>query len=621
MKRARSGSISDERDFRNEMKRARSGSISDERDFRAVKNAISAEVRAERRKKTNVITVVGLPDDGRSLEQQIYALSAAKTCVDYKISVSKMAEIAGVSEATIYKYISRLGQIKSDRSFLSIMTKRGRPTKYDPTADAAFMIYLEEPGRTFREKVVNTLPDIYRDISRKIERPVPTCTRAALAKHCERLYKRLGYSVRKPKLIEAKRCAIWSTLVSWYGDEYIKTIVGSAHPALVFNADETHINVRGHSPGKPLCKPGQRPSLAVDVRVSSHVSLVPFISAAGKVIDRVPVVHGPPETFLHRKSAVDGLCLFKSVKGYMDKKTFYRIIDEVFVPYVEELRKVIRELEGDKVNTHAVLFVDGHKSRYYAPTFKRLMEADIYLIILPAHSSHVTQPLDLRLNATIKSNFFRQWHASREKDWLETLVVSRDATPKDMEHPIKKGRGRKKKQQNPTLDEEFKPLEPVVVSGAEFERYLFLRAVSNAVHGLQQCSITDSWIQSHLFPFVNTPPTSVETQDELERQIKVPGVTVRRRKRQPSFIPLTGVVNSPKDQRLLRHLENNSKVRPLKSNKLVTYETKSKKKKTVSVSRDDRNADVGDRAIISRKGKLLTLSCESDADFVLTTKE
>jgi len=46
-----------------------------------------------------------------------------------------------------------------------------------------------------------------------------------------------------PKLVEAERCAIYPTLKMWYENEDI--VVSLAHPALVFNADETQISIRG----------------------------------------------------------------------------------------------------------------------------------------------------------------------------------------------------------------------------------------------------------------------------------------------------------------------------------------------------------------------------------------
>ncbi len=213
----------------------------EERDFRSAKNVVKAEIRTELKKRVKVCTILGLDDDSRTLEEQIYALSAAKASVDYGIPVAETAKIAGVSQATVYEYIKKLGNIKSDQSFLSILVRRGRPTKYDRVVDAAFVLWLEDPKRTFREKMKCTLPDVYRRISTNLGRTVPESTDAALAKHCERLYKRLGYTVRKPKLVEAKRCAIWDTLVEWYSDKEIMRILKSAHPALVFNLDETHL--------------------------------------------------------------------------------------------------------------------------------------------------------------------------------------------------------------------------------------------------------------------------------------------------------------------------------------------------------------------------------------------
>jgi len=109
------------------------------------------------------------------------------------------------------------------------------------------------------------------------------------------------------------------------------------------------------------------------------------------MINREPVIHGSPEKYVHNLSLFDRLYLIGSNKGYMDKKTFYKIMKEVFIPYVNEERKRSNDLSSDLFPQHAVLIVDDHKSRYYAPTFEILKETNTYLIILPAHSSHVFQ--------------------------------------------------------------------------------------------------------------------------------------------------------------------------------------------------------------------------------------
>ena len=95
---------------------------------------------------------------------------------------------------------------------------------------------------------------------------------------------------------------------------------------------------------------------------------------------------------------------------------------ECFIPFVEEQRRKLEQIErlcpdktdgkkkdGRKKMTkrRAVLVVDGHKSRYDFETFTLLRRANIDLVILPAHSSHLTQPLDRKLNAQIKVEFRR----------------------------------------------------------------------------------------------------------------------------------------------------------------------------------------------------------------------
>jgi len=229
-----------------------------------------------------------------------------------------------------------------------------------------------------------------------------------------------------PKLVEAERCAIYPTLKLWYENNDIRRVISTAHPALVFNADETQISVRGGSPGKVLCKPGERPSLAVDDNTGTHVTLFPVISAMGRFIDKIPVLHGPPDTFVHDCCCFEDLCLLRTKKGYMDKATFYKIMVEIFIPYVNKVRDKLLERKEGLPNKHAVLIVDGHKSRYYGPTFIALQEAGIFFIILPAHSSHITQPLDLCLNGDIKRKFREVWNGTKERNWTSSFVSTLD---------------------------------------------------------------------------------------------------------------------------------------------------------------------------------------------------
>jgi len=111
--------------------------------------------------------------------------------------------------------------------------------------------------------------------------------------------------------------------------------------------------------------------------------------------------------------------------GYMTKDIFYSIMEDVFVKYVESVRSYY-----NLVGRRAVLVVDGHISRYTVGTVNLLIEHNIDLIILPSHSSHVTQPLDLGLNRAIK-------HVLRQRMWKVKPVFPKGA--KRVGKPHKKG--------------------------------------------------------------------------------------------------------------------------------------------------------------------------------------
>ena len=74
---------------------------------------------------------------------------------------------------------------------------------------------------------------------------------------------------------------------------------------------------------------------------------------------------------------------------------------DVFVPYVEAVRQ-----EWHFPSTQpAALVTDGHVSRFSQDTFALLYIHHIRLVILPAHTSAVTQPLDVGCFASLKRQF------------------------------------------------------------------------------------------------------------------------------------------------------------------------------------------------------------------------
>jgi len=454
-----------------------------------------------------------------------------------------------------------------------------------------------------------------------------------------------------PQIVDAKRCAIWSTLIAWYGDSLIdKTFNGvDLHPALVYNGDETQIIIRRGRVGKALSKNGKQPKIAVDDRSESHVSLFAVVSATGLFMHPLFVIHGSPKVYLHDETVAEEVRLFNTEKGYMNKDTFYDMIVNHFIPQVQRKREDLIKLGRDPSKTRAVLVVDGHKSRYDFRTFKALREANIDLVILPAHSSHITQPLDLRLNAIIKNKFTTMWRRKNTscRRWSESLVRVKasgvDETEKEVEEPPKKKRRRKKKEfkkdppkkkrgrkrkepEEESEEDDVVLLEeegPITISEAEFERFIFLEALTTAVYSISPSTVTKSWEQSHLFPFVPTPPCSKDDQEDLERQADAAGFKKRTRRaiNVPPTIPLTGVVNSAEDTRLLDYLEEtNITVLPTVTKKKMRSASSSE---TVIARHDEPDGDVGDYIVkLNSKRRIpSTQYGDSDAIYIIPDEQ
>lgn len=294
---------------------------------------------------------------------------------------------------------------------------------------------------------------------------------------------------------------------------------------LYFNADETQIILYRSSPGKAVSLNGKQLALAVDDRTSSHVTLFLTVSVYGKVVLPSCVLHGGPATYLHDKSSVPELSLYQTEKGYMEKYTFYRIMGDVFIPYVKQTRLELTEL-NPKVNQHAALVVDGHKSRYDHRTFRALQDAGISLVILPAHSSHLTQPLDLHLNSIVKAQFVKIMTGEWNNCWAQGLIRPREGGRVKREPPHK--RGRKPNNQDGTTETAVTKTKCLQVS-AEFERFNFLDCIVQAIDKLDMDDIRSAWRQANLNPFVPVPPCSNENQEDLERQVKAYGLGRRKK--------------------------------------------------------------------------------------------
>ena len=87
-----------------------------------------------------------------------------------------------------------------------------------------------------------------------------------------------------------------------------------------------------------------------------------------------------------------------------------RSSENVFIPHIEEKRRKANE------NLPALLIADNHSSRKALEESRLLDRYNIKLFLLPAHTSHITQPLDLSVNGLFKSVLKSKMHYLKAND-------------------------------------------------------------------------------------------------------------------------------------------------------------------------------------------------------------
>ena len=98
-----------------------------------------------------------------------------------------------------------------------------------------------------------------------------------------------------------------------------------------------------------------------------------------------------------------------SESGWMERDNFCSWFEKLFIPSVRYL------IETGPV----VLFMDGHASHLGLIVIQKARKNKIHLIAVPAHTTHITQPLDVGLYGLMKS----KWRAINDDLRRKTLAA------------------------------------------------------------------------------------------------------------------------------------------------------------------------------------------------------
>jgi hypothetical protein len=166
----------------------------------------------------------------------------------------------------------------------------------------------------------------------------------------------------------------------------------------------------GKSKKKLACEKGGPRSIALEQKMTEHVTLLLFISAAAAWMK--PLAIFPLKTLPEFAPTVyEDFNISGQENGWINGPIFKNYIEEYFVQKIIEMRA-----RDGNILEPALLVMDHHVSRD-ALDAKSLWENNkIMLILIPAHSSHITQPLDLSTNGEFKQKLRERITAEMDED-------------------------------------------------------------------------------------------------------------------------------------------------------------------------------------------------------------
>ncbi|XP_053381964.1 uncharacterized protein LOC128549365 [Mercenaria mercenaria] len=200
-------------------------------------------------------------------------------------------------------------------------------------------------------------------------------------------------SERTPECLDRARCRMSNqeTMNGWF--ELLRNVLetNQLKESQIYNVDESGWSGK-EKPKIKVLGPKQTHTFSAKNVTSGHVTANICICADGKILPTMVIFKG---SFPHRKfddGIPDSWLSATSESGYMDGDLFLSWFRMVFVPNCGKERPVL-------------LVLDNHDSHVTLPLVECARENNIILLGMPAHTTHILQPLDVKVNGPLKNRF------------------------------------------------------------------------------------------------------------------------------------------------------------------------------------------------------------------------
>ena len=211
----------------------------------------------------------------------------------------------------------------------------------------------------------------------------------------------LDIAIRKTRIIDILRI-ICSTPenINRYFDVAVR-VIQSINPYLIFGADETMLFP---SMKRRVVLPRNIVNEFIQAKVSlPHFTAMCTHNMYGKSLAPFIILpklqNLPPEL---KEFAERGEITFASSNSGWETRETFLFLTICFINALSEYRQ---DLQEEIKNNKALLIIDGHSSRENAYAMQLLSEANVHVLVIPAHTSHILQMFDVALASPLKRVF------------------------------------------------------------------------------------------------------------------------------------------------------------------------------------------------------------------------
>ena len=177
--------------------------------------------------------------------------------------------------------------------------------------------------------------------------------------------------------------------INEFFDQYEKVLkeIGITFPENIWNCDESGVQDIPKDGTYVIGATGEKTYVQVSKEQGETTTVLTYANAAGQVMAPMVIFKGKKIAPEWKTQAPRDVTVKCSDSGYINKELFFEYAQN-WVAWVKKLNK------KNECKKH-LLLLDAHSSHIYNFGFLQLMvENNIAVLAIPAHTSHVTQPLD-----------------------------------------------------------------------------------------------------------------------------------------------------------------------------------------------------------------------------------